>query len=108
MKNILASSDLGLFYKYVNSRLSHRDGIAPLKDPNGNFAFTDADKAELLNSTFTTGRTADNGILPDVKPCGYSNTLGSVMFDAKEIYSKLTNLKIGSAPGPDGIPAIFF
>jgi hypothetical protein len=105
---ILTSSDLGLFYKYVNSRLSHRDGIAPLKDSSGIFAFTDADKAELLNCTFTKNRTVDNGILPDVKPCSYSNTLGSVMFDAEKIYSKLINLKIGSAPGPDGIPAIFF
>ena len=64
--NILTSSDLGLFYKYINSRLSHRDAVAPLKDPCGTFAFTYAEKAELLNSTFTKNRTTDNKILPDV------------------------------------------
>ena len=106
--NILTSSDLGLFYKYINSRLSHRDAVAPLKDPCGTFAFTYAEKAELLNSTFTKNRTTDNEILPDVKPCGYSNTFGTVIFDAGQISSKLINLKTGSAPGPDGIPAIYF
>ena len=106
--NILSSTDLGRFYKYINSRLSHRDGIAPLKGPSGILAFTDEDKAELLNSTFTNSRTIDNGIFPEIKPRGYSNTFGSVRFDPGNIYSKLNKLKIGSAPGPDGIPAIFF
>ncbi len=105
--NIHTSTDLGLFYKYVNSRLSHRDGIAPLKDPNGIFAFTDKDKSELLNSTFTKHRTVDNGFLPKVKPCGYNNTIDSVLFNPGNVYSKLIDLKIGSAPGPDGMPAIF-
>ena len=105
---VLTSTDLGLFYKHVNARLSHRDGIAPLKDPNGIFAFTDAEKSELLNSTFTKHRTVDNGFLPEVKSCGYSNTFCSVLFDPGNIYSKLVDLKIGSAPGPDGIPAKFF
>ena len=50
---ILNSGDLGQFYKHVNSRLSHKDGIAPLKQPDGVIAFSDVDKAELLNSTFT-------------------------------------------------------
>ena len=92
----------------MNSRLSHGDDIAPLKGPSGIVATTDADKAVLLNSTFTTARTIDNGILPQMKPCGYNNNFGSVTFDPGSIFSKLSKLKIGSAPGPDGIPAIFF
>ena len=43
-----------------------------------------------------------------MKPRGYSNTFGSVKFDPGNIFLKLNKLKIGSAPGPDGIPAIFF
>ena len=33
----------------MNKKLSFESGIAPLKDLNGNFNFSDLDKAELLN-----------------------------------------------------------
>ena len=36
---ILNSGDLGQFYRHVNGRLSHKDGIAPLKRPDGLIVF---------------------------------------------------------------------
>jgi hypothetical protein len=47
--NILKSGDLGRFYKYVNSKLSSKSGIAPLRDEAGNFVFENDVKAEMLN-----------------------------------------------------------
>jgi len=103
---IISSNNLGQFYKHINSRLSHRSGVAPLKSPDGTFAFVDAEKAELLNSTFTASRTVDSGVLPVINT-NVTARIDSVLFEPDIIFTKLTNLKTGSAPGPDGIPASF-
>ena len=70
--------------------------------------FTDAEKAELLNTTFTKNRTNDNGHLPNVECDNCSNTICSIAWDPSVIYTKLIALKIGSSSGPDNIPTIFF
>jgi len=105
---ILNSGDLGQFYKHVNGRLSHKDGIAPLKRPDGVIAFSDLDKAELLNSAFTKSRTIDNDVFPELKTRDPSIVLSSIAFEPLSVKSKLVKLKSRSSPGPDGIPAIFF
>jgi hypothetical protein len=105
---ILSSKNLGQFYKHINSRLSHKNGIAPLKGPDGHFIFTDAEKAVLLNSAFAKHRTTDNGHLPNVESYNHRSTFCSVAWDPGVIHSKLITLKVGSAPGPDNIPTIFF
>jgi hypothetical protein len=105
---ILASNNLGKFYKHINSRLSHRAGIAPLKDSNGTIAFSDRDKADLLNLTFTNARTVDNKVFPECQSNEHNNRLDFVVFNPFLVESKLKKLKTGSTPGPDEIPSLFF
>ena len=51
-KRILGSGNLGSFYKHVNARLSHKNGISALKTNNGELIISNADNAELLNNYF--------------------------------------------------------
>jgi len=62
--NLVASNNLGAFYRYVNKRLKRKSNIGPLKAPTGQLCFNDLQKASLLNSHFASVGTVDNGILP--------------------------------------------
>ena len=63
---VLESGNSPAFYKYVNSRRVHREGVAPLVDTQGNLAVTDVHKAEALNSQFSSVFIIDDGNLPDL------------------------------------------
>ena len=64
-KSILSSGDLGKFYRYVNSKLCCKSGVAPIKDNSGNLLFDHKLKAEYLNNYFASVCSVDNNILPD-------------------------------------------
>jgi len=82
-KLVLNSGNLGKFYKFVNSKLSSKSGIGPLKDSEGDLHFTDEEKATLLNDYFSNVCTQDNGVLPlnlDSLPAPTNEFLESVHF----------------------------
>ena len=63
----------GAFYRYVNSKIKTRSGIANLNKDNGTKTTTDKEKAELLNNFFhSVFTTEDPGPLPDFE--GYDKT----------------------------------
>jgi hypothetical protein len=45
---LVYNGSLGAFYKYVNCKLNGSNGIAPLKDVDGNLVITDSGKASLI------------------------------------------------------------
>jgi len=45
-----SADNIGIFYKFVNNRLTCSTGIATLTDNAGNAVTSDTDKAELLIS----------------------------------------------------------
>ena len=51
---IVNSKNLGSFYKYVNRCSVHKTGIGPLRNAAGKVVLENGDKAELLNSYFTS------------------------------------------------------
>ena len=61
---LLQANNLGAFYKFVNSKLSSKSGIAPLYDKFNNLVTHDGDKANLLNEYFYSVFTNDDGQLP--------------------------------------------
>jgi hypothetical protein len=61
---ILKSADLGKFFRFVNSKLSSKSGIGPLKNLIGGYSFTAFEKSELMNNYFSSVCTKDNGKLP--------------------------------------------
>ena len=63
-QNILESGDCSAFYKYVNLSRIHREGVAPLVNKHGDLATSNSEKAEVLNSQFSSVFTTDNGTVP--------------------------------------------
>src|ERR1700730_15666832 len=63
-KKILSSNGLGKFYRYINSKLNCKSGIAPLINSYGSYAFDNLSKANLLNEYFASVCVQDNGLIP--------------------------------------------
>ena len=60
---LVENGNLGAFYKYVNCKLNGSNGISPFKDEDGNLVISDSGKASLLNNSFCSVFTTDNGII---------------------------------------------
>ena len=109
--NILKCSNLGKFYKYINSKLSSKSGIAPLKNAEGKFVFSAIEKANLLNKYFGSVCTQDDNITPKTvlpKSAPFANRLETIRFTTNETYKILQKQKNKFSAGPDEFPPILF
>ena len=105
--NIIQSCNLGKFFRYSNSKFSHRSNVGPLKRDDGNLTMDPNDKAALLarvfSSLFTNVNVHERIDYSALAP----SSLQSVVFTESAVCRTLKKLKIGSAGGPDGLPPIF-
>jgi hypothetical protein len=79
--------------------------------PNNNSEFLSipAEKAELLQSVFSSLFTVDNGRDPSLlASANRSDGMSSVNFTANLVKRAIERLRVKSKGGPDGLPPIFF
>ena len=107
-RKIPSSNDLGKFYRYINSKLSCKSGIAPLTNANGGYAFDNLSKANLLNEYFGSVGVQDNGVISNIQPADTTDTLSDIIFTPDRLYNIMRKLKNSLASGPDGFPPMFF
>ena len=67
-ENIINSGNLGKFFRYANSKFSHKSSVGPLLDANGNKTIDPEIKASLLSKYFHSQFTNDNQIIPGMQP----------------------------------------
>ena len=111
-KNIIESQNLGVLYKHINSRMSHKQGIAPLKDYYGNIVSDDAGKANILNVNFSQMCTIDDGKIP-LPIIDYNNNIvpslssfSCINFNEHFIFKVIDKLDGNCSPGPDDFRSI--
>jgi len=100
------------FYSYVRSRAKTKDKVGPLKDGNGKLILDDEDRAQLLNTYFSSVFTKENMThMPEVKyrddTGGEDEKLKDIRIDSFMVFNKLVKLKEGKAPGDDGLVPMF-
>ena len=97
------------FWKYVGSRLVARSDIPTLLQPNNEKAITTQQKAETLNSYFSSVFTEeDESNIPDATMRNYNDApLTSIEFTEESIKSKLLKMDENKSPGPDQIHPVF-
>jgi hypothetical protein len=107
-ENIINSGNLGKFFRYANSKFSHKSSVGPLMDANGNKTIDPEVKASLLSQYFQSQFTTDNHILPDMQPPSAIITgISSNIFTPSLVSGIIRKLNARSAGGPDGIPPSF-
>ena len=100
------------FYSYVRSRAKTKDKVGPLKDENGKLLLDDKDRAQLLNTFFSSVFTTENVTqIPEVKNRdeaeGEDEKLKDIKIDNFMVFTKLIKLQEGKAPGDDGFVPLF-
>ncbi|XP_054034985.1 uncharacterized protein LOC128899525, partial [Dryobates pubescens] len=95
------------FYKYINSKRKGRDNLHSLVDMEGNVVTQDEEKAEVLNTFFTSVFTSWKEHLPDSWPAelaeGARELHGFPVFHEQVIGALLSSLDPHKSMGPDGI-----
>ena len=78
--------------------------IPPLRAPDGNHVYENADKANLLNNYFTSiTKLTVNNPLPQLGTPYTVNTLGTITINSNDVFEILSNLDVTKAIGPDEI-----
>jgi exonuclease III len=92
------------FYSYFKSKLKTQEGVADLKDSDGNVASTDEQKANILNSFFCSVFThEDKSSIPG---CGISQGLSfleDMDIEEDKVKKLLKTVNVTKSQGPDCI-----
>src|SRR5437870_10230595 len=109
-KKIIESGSCRDFFSHVKNKTTNRDIIPPLIMPTeGNFAYSDTQKATLLSNYFCSVFTDDNNILPkfEVPEVAHKNlSIESTNFPEFQVAYKITKLKNSCSPGYDGFTSV--
>ena len=107
-EEIITTGNIGKFFRYANSKFTHKPSIGPLQDANGNKTIDPQVKADLLSKFFQSQFTTDNNILPDIHPRTTDAGISNIVFTPLLVSRIIKKLNVRSAGGPDGIPSLFF
>jgi len=92
------------FYRYVKGKTKCRTTVGPLKDSQGTVVSDEREMAEQINEYFCTVFTREDlAAVPDPVPQKPKTRLTRTIVTAAKVRKKIKNLKLQSAPGPDGI-----
>ena len=108
-KNIIDKSKTNSkpFWKYVNSKLNRSTGIPNLAKPDGNLTSSDEEKANVLNSFFSSVFTQEDLTdIPIIDNLTDNTFLSEIIVTKEAVNNKLKKLNPAKAMGPDKIPSI--
>ena len=106
---MIRSSNLNKFDKYISKKSKVSSDILPLKDVKGYLLFTECDKANILNDSFVSNCTVDDGTFPSFPTfCPKVPFQDLTSFSTIHIFRLLQKLKNNFSAGPDGLPLILF
>ena len=95
------------FFRYANSKLSSKSKIHDLL-VNDTVLENDKDKCRALNDQFSSVFTKDDGILPNLADRHINFPVTNFCISRCDVVDAIKCLSVESAPGIDGLPAVFF
>ena len=91
------------FFNYVNSQLKPRECISNLKREDGSMTETDQEKAEVLNSFFSSVFVKENDEPIPELDVDIEKELNNIIITDNDMLDVLKNLNPSKSPGPDKI-----
>ena len=105
-KKIIAKNlkkDPKSFWRYANSKIKTRSKISQLSKTDGNLTENDKEKADVLNTFFSSVFTEENlNHIPTLEN-KYETPLKLLSITPEMVLKKLKRLKVNKSPGPDGM-----
>jgi len=99
--NVILSNNLGMFYKYINNRISYRSTIGALIGENDTILTSDSDKANTFNKYYASVCVVDDGIVPPCPNVAVKSTIESIGFDEASVLAAIQKVKPNLSAGPD-------
>ena len=91
-----------IFWKYIGTKMKTRARVEELKGMDGSVSCTSKEKAESLNSFFSSVFTKeDMSITPQVDFGFQGEALTDIVISEVEVKERLENLNASKSPGPD-------
>ena len=89
------------FCRYVKSQTKAKEGICPMEKEDGSITNTDFEKAEVLNSFFSSVFTREDLTnIPHIEAKSFKEPLSPVPISNKEVWDLLRKIKPEKSPGP--------
>ncbi|CAJ0964212.1 unnamed protein product [Ranitomeya imitator] len=92
-----------LFFNYINSKRIKTENVGPLKNSEERMVVDDKEKANILNTFFSTVFTVENEMLGEIPRNNENPILRVTNLTQEEVRNRLNKIKIDKSPGPDGI-----
>ncbi|CAJ0964682.1 unnamed protein product [Ranitomeya imitator] len=92
-----------LFFNYINSKRIKTENVGPLKNSEERMVVDDEEKANILNTFFSTVFTVENEMLGEIPRNNENPILRVTNLTQEEVRNQLNKIKIDKSPGPDGI-----
>ncbi|CAJ0926033.1 unnamed protein product [Ranitomeya imitator] len=92
-----------LFFNYINSKRIKTENVGPLKNSEERMVVDDEEKANILNTFFSTVFTVENEMLGEIPRNNENPILRVTHLTQEEVRNRLNKIKIDKSPGPDGI-----
>lgn len=100
---IKVKSEPKLFWKYVKSQTKTKDKISDLMKEDGTLTSSNKEKAEILNTFFSSVFTRESLInVPTLPDRSFDKMLSEFEITEETVYNKLKKLNVTKSPGPDG------
>ena len=106
-RRLIDKGNLGAFYRHANKKFCTKTAIGPIRDKSNILNTDPLKKAEILNETFCSYFTKNDGNMP-VMSAVTSAHLQSVDFSPNFVHKAIQKLKTNASGGPDIIPPVFF
>ena len=110
-QRVIERDNAGSFFRFVNSKLTCKRGLGALKSDCGDVITGDQERANLLNTYFTSMCTDDNGTIPTfdrVAGLSVGIDIETIAFTPGLVKAANKRLKLGGTNGPDGLPPCLF
>ncbi|CAJ0934144.1 unnamed protein product [Ranitomeya imitator] len=92
-----------LFFNYINSKRIKTENVGPLKNSEERMVVDDEEKANILNTFFSTVFTVENEMLGEIPRNNENPILRVTNLTQEEVRNRLNKIKIDKSPGPDGL-----
>jgi len=107
-EQVIQANNLGVFCKYINQRVRHRQSVPALMGSDGDIITSDALKANMFNKYFASVGIVDDGTQPIGLQTQPANVLDRVEFDEHNVLLAIQKLKPNLSAGPNGLPPLLF